>query len=111
MAAASVALTPSNVHLFPWLAPLKANADNAEKIAMRLGLDLPTLAIRFALSEPSIRTVLIGSNKIKHMQNAIGAAIAGSLSDETITKLKSLAISDPAQVDPRNWKAGGQNKL
>lgn len=98
-------LTPAAEYLFAALAPLKQNARKAEDIAQRLGIDLPTLAIRFALSEPAVGTVLIGSNKISHLEHALKAANQGALPAEVILELRSLAINDENQIDPRRWKA------
>ena len=46
---------------------LRENSGKARKIAEELGCDLPELAIRFTLSEPSISTSLIGTNKIENL--------------------------------------------
>ncbi|MDO8514694.1 MAG: aldo/keto reductase [bacterium] len=99
------ALTPAAQYLSPVLAPLKKNSDAAKEIAKRLGMDLPTLALRFALSSPEVGSVLVGTNKLKHMQVALAAAEQGSLSQDILDELHALAIDDPLQVDPKNWPA------
>src|SRR3989344_5729938 len=65
------ALTPAAEYLSPVLAPLKQNSDAAKKIAECLGIDLSTLALRFALSNDAISTVLVGTNKFKHIESAL----------------------------------------
>lgn len=97
------ALTPARVHLAPTLVGLKTNGDTAEKIAKEIGIELPTLAIRFALSNPSIDTVLVGSNKIKNLESAVRAAESGPLPNDVLKKLNVLAVHDPMEVDPKNW--------
>ncbi len=97
------ALTPARQYLAPSLVQLRKNGDTAEKIAKEMGIDLPTLAIRFALSNSSIDTVLVGSNKIKNIESAVRASEAGRLPDDVIKKLIKLAINDPMEVDPKNW--------
>lgn len=97
------ALTPARRHLAPSLAPLKAHAHAAEAIAKELGTDLPSLAIRFALSNPCVHTVLIGSNKIRNLENAVSATEAGPLPGDILERLQKLKIDDPMQVDPKQW--------
>ncbi len=99
------ALTPAAEHLSPVLAPLKKNSDMAKKIAERLGTDLPTLSLRFALSNDAISTVLVGTNKLKYIMSALCAASDGPLPEDVLSELRSLAIDDALQVDPKNWPA------
>ena len=96
-------LTPLREKLPAELEPLKKASAEAEKIADELGIDLPTLAIRFALSEPAITTTLIGTNKIEHIKKATEAVKAGPLPEKVMKKLRVLAIDDPKQVDPAQW--------
>ena len=99
------ALTPAAEHLAPVLSPLKKNSDAAKKIAECLGIDLSTLALRFALSNDAISTVLVGTNKFKHIESALRAAADGPLPEDILKELSALAIDDPLQVDPKNWPA------
>ena len=96
-------LTPLREKLPAGLEPLKKAANEAEKIARELGMDLPTLAVRFTLSEPVIATTLIGTDKIEHLEGAAKAIEAGPLPMEILEKLRALAIDDPNQVDPAKW--------
>lgn len=99
------ALTPASTYLAAELSDLKHSSDAAARIAEELGTDLPSLAIRFALSEQAVHTVLVGSNKLKNIESAVRAAEAGPLPAEIIAKLRGLAVADPIQVDPKNWPA------
>ena len=99
------ALTPASQYLSPTLTDLKRNSERAEKIARELGTDLPALAIRFALSNNAINTVLVGSNKIKNIERAVAAAEAGPLPADVIEKIRELAVTDEKQVDPKWWPA------
>ncbi|MEK9184567.1 MAG: aldo/keto reductase [Patescibacteria group bacterium] len=96
-------LTPLREKLPKGLELLKSNADKANKIAVSLGVDLPTLAIRFALSNKNISTSLIGTNKIENLKKAVNAVESGPLPKEIIIKLEKLAIDNPKQVDPAQW--------
>ena len=97
------ALTPAATHLPDALAPLKKNAAAAEKIAQKLDVSLPELALRFTLSEPAIATSLIGTNKLAHLKTSLDALAHGPLPPEVVTELQALAIDDPLQVDPAQW--------
>jgi len=99
------ALTPAAEYLSPVLAPLKKNSDAAKAIAGNIGIDLPTLALRFALSHKETGSVLVGTNKLTHLETAIAAAEQGSLPEDVLQELYKLAIDDPMQVDPKNWPA------
>jgi aryl-alcohol dehydrogenase-like predicted oxidoreductase len=97
------ALTPARAALGPQLQPLRSNADKAEAIAAELGVSLPELAIRFCLSNASIDTVLVGSNKIANLEKAAAAVAAGPLPEAVLARLRPLGIDDPLQVDPKSW--------
>ena len=101
-------LTPASVHLAPGLAPLKKNSDAAVAIAEELGTDLPSLAVRFALSNAAVGTVLVGTSAVRHIEAAAAAALQGPLPEAVLVKLRALAIFDPLQVDPINWKKFNQ---
>jgi aryl-alcohol dehydrogenase-like predicted oxidoreductase len=98
-------LTPLRQILPPGLEPLSEHADKAEAIAQSLGINLPELALRFALAEPTIATSLIGTNKPANLEKAVAAANAEPLPNDIVEQLTALAISDPQQVDPARWPA------
>lgn len=97
------ALTPAAEKLPDTLAPLKKNAAQAAAIAQELGIDLPTLALRFVLSHPAIITALIGTVIPAHLTAAAKAVSAGPLPKNVLVRLHALAIDDPQQVDPAQW--------
>ncbi|MDA1168941.1 MAG: aldo/keto reductase [bacterium] len=97
------ALTPARARLPETLAKLKENADKAEEIANNIGISLPTLAIRYVLSNPAISTALIGTSTANRIQSALEALQAGPLSEEIIHQLQQLSLTDPVQIDPAQW--------
>ncbi|KKW19672.1 MAG: Oxidoreductase, aldo/keto reductase family [Parcubacteria group bacterium GW2011_GWA2_51_10] len=99
------ALTSASKYLSPELAPLKQASDKAGRIAAECGMDLPELAVRFALSNPSVHTVLVGSNKVKNIESAVRSAAAGPLPEDILERLLPLAIEDAMQIDPKYWPA------
>lgn len=97
------ALTPAMAKLPDQLKPLKTNAQKAATIAANLGIDLPTLALRFVISNPAISTALIGTIEPAHLTAAAAAIAAGPLPEDVLQELQTLAIDDPDQVDPGRW--------
>lgn len=99
-------LTPVRREQLPeQLAMLKENSRKAEKIAQEHGMDLPTLAMRFVISNPAISSALMGTTKPERIQSTVAAISAGPLPEEILGKLRALAIADPMQVDPAKWPA------
>lgn len=96
-------LTPKRANLPAVLSPLANNADRAEKIAHDIGIDLPTLAIRFALSNPAVSIVLIGTTKTSRIEQAFNAYNEGPLLNDILEKLTGLAIEDEHLIDPSRW--------
>lgn len=100
------ALTELANNLPKSLAWLKINSFRAGIIAEdELDCDLPTLAIRFALSQPVLSTVLVGTNKIQNLQKAVSLVEKNHLPRDIISKLEKLAVDDLMQVDPFRWKS------
>lgn len=97
------ALTAAAAQLPNELTSLKENSLKAAQIASTLGIDLPTLAIRFAVSNPAITTILIGTINPEHIATAIAAATEGPLPSSVLDHLYALGITDPNHVDPALW--------
>lgn len=97
------ALTSAADKLPDQLTPLKENAKKAATIAADLGIDLPTLALRFVISNPAVTTALIGTVTPEHLTAAAAAIAAGPLPEDVLQELQMLAINDPDQVDPGRW--------
>lgn len=85
------------------LSVLKENSRQAEKIATELGMDLPTLAMRFVISNPAVSTALMGTTKPERIAPMVAAVSAGPLPEDVLSRLRELAIEDPLQVDPAKW--------
>ena len=97
------ALTPAVWKLPPQLDQLKENSAKAAAIAKGIQHDLPSLAIRFAATNPAISTILIGTIEPRHLRVAIEAIGKDPLEKNVINQLKQLAINDEKLVDPANW--------
>lgn len=99
------ALTSSRINLPRELSHLKANADTAQHIAESIGISLPELAIRFASANSAISTILIGTVKPHHLEDAIAATQKEPLPEEVIAQCVQLGLTDPTQVDPAKWQS------
>ena len=99
-------LTPTRREQLPeQLSVLKENSRKAEQVATDLGMDLPTLAMRFVISNPAVSTALMGTTKPERITTTVSAVSAGPLPEDILVKLRDLAIADPLQVDPAKWPA------
>jgi len=97
------ALTPAAWQLPPALDLLKEKSAQAAVIAKQLQQDLPSLAVRFAASNPAVSTILIGTIEPRHLRSAIKAVAQGPLDQDTLSQLHQLAINDEQLVDPAKW--------
>lgn len=97
------ALTPAVSFLPPELSLLKEYSNKANKIANKLNISLPVLAMRFVLSNPAVSTALIGTYNPKELQIAVDAALAGPLTNDILKELRSLAVDNIHQIDPFYW--------
>jgi aryl-alcohol dehydrogenase-like predicted oxidoreductase len=69
---------------------LSASVDRAEKLKALLpaGMSLPSMALRFILSNPNVSTIIPGMRKTRHVESNIEASSAGALSPELIGELR-----------------------
>ncbi len=99
------ALTPAYIHLPNQLTLIKERYPIIEVLARSIGMDVPTLALRFAFSNKRISTILVGTQSIGHLEKALTTLEQGPLSPEVVKNLEALAIDDPNYADPSYWPA------
>jgi aryl-alcohol dehydrogenase-like predicted oxidoreductase len=97
------ALTALRTKLPAGLEGLQTTIDEIETVAKEIGMDVPTVAIAFALNSPSIASSLIGTNKITNIQKALRILEATPLPSDIIRRLEAIALNEPDQVDPARW--------
>jgi L-galactose dehydrogenase/L-glyceraldehyde 3-phosphate reductase len=68
-----------------------AQAERLRPLARELGISLPQLAIRFALSNPSIPCALIGVSDEAQLEEAAEASAAGPLPSAAVQRIVALA--------------------
>jgi aryl-alcohol dehydrogenase-like predicted oxidoreductase len=66
-------------------------AERLRPIANELGIGLPELGIRFALSKPEVSCALVGVSDVSQVDEAARAADAGPLPDHVIDVILSEA--------------------
>ncbi len=96
-------LSPGMKKLSEALVPLRTQAEKADAIATEAGMDLPTLAFRFVISNPAISTALLGTTKPNRLQTALEATNAGPLPQDILDELEKLALADVNLIDPGKW--------
>ncbi len=96
-------LTSANKFLPDELVKLKDGYYQVEDLAQSIGISVPSLALRFALSETAITSVLVGTNKKNNLHSALHAYYEGDLPQYIFQKIPNFAISDPEIVDPSHW--------
>ncbi|WP_209329680.1 aldo/keto reductase [Lunatimonas salinarum] len=90
--------------------PLERVERHIQKLADLAGtmdIDLPTLAIRFALSFEAVSSVLVGIDQEKYLLQAVGAAHKSQLDEEIFDAVKRLAFPDPEFINLPHWDRMG----
>jgi len=67
-------------------------AERLRPIAGKLGVTLPELAIRFALSKPGIATALVGFSSMEQIEAACRAAEAGPLGEDVVGRIVGESV-------------------
>lgn len=99
------ALTGRRKHLPESLAAITAAADTLDSIARETGITLPELAYRYILSHEGPITALVGTAWIRELERATEYAIAPALSDEVVSAVRSVQVSQPELLDLSRWPA------
>ena len=68
-----------------------ARAERLRPLAQELGISLPELALRFALSKPEVACVLVGFSSLAQVEQAARAAAAGPLPPDVVARIVQIA--------------------
>ncbi len=98
-------LTPRADDLPEHLTPLKQRSETVKRIAAQLTPPLSRIevALRFALSQTHIASVLVGVHSGSELSTALGFAKAGELPRSTMARLELLRWDNPTMLDPSTW--------
>lgn len=97
------ALTSQRANLPRPLEALEARADAVELFVAHSHLSLVEAAIRFVLSVPEATTLLLGTTKKEHIDDAVASVERGVLPAPIMAELDAFRIDDERLVDPKNW--------
>ena len=93
--------------LHPALNPVAEHIKRYASLCGRLGIGLPALAIRFALSFPQVSAVLVGIDQQTYLQEAVNAAAGDYLSTPVLQEAAAMAYPDPGFIDLPRWDREG----
>lgn len=90
-------------------APLMNVEGHIQKYEELLGdeWDLPTLAVKFALSFGQLSSVLVGIDKEEYLYHALKAGDGNYLNAEGLAKAKKLEFPNPEFIDLPHWSKMG----
>lgn len=97
-------LTPRRDFLPKELDALRARADAIEEYVAQQGLALREAAIRFVLSLPEVSTLLVGTTRKEHIDEAIAHIEKGVLPAPIMGELGAFRLDDEKLVDPKFWR-------
>ena len=86
------------------LQPLKAATNALRDIAQQSGLSLASLAFRFAVFHADINTALFGTTSKKELRDNMAFYHQGPLSDDLISAIRCVELSDSHLLNPANWR-------
>lgn len=97
------ALTPKAEYLPSELVGLKERVLDAAR-TMEIELeDLPRVAVRFALSRPSVASALVGARRVEELDQALDAADEGPLDESLLSLMRSLPVPPNDLINPSAW--------
>jgi aryl-alcohol dehydrogenase-like predicted oxidoreductase len=76
-------------------------------IAAKSNMDLPSLAIKFALAFKEVSSVLVGIDKQTYLLHALAAGDGNYLNSEELEVAKGLAFPDPEFINLPMWDKNG----
>jgi aryl-alcohol dehydrogenase-like predicted oxidoreductase len=100
-------LSEKGKNLHPELQDVETHLNLYEELLGESIPDLPTLAIRFALSFESVSSVLVGIDRLAYLKNSLAAADGVYLEEKTLARAKELRYPNPQSLDLIKWDKKG----
>ena len=100
-------LSEKGRNLHPALKDVEAHLKVYEELMRESTPDLPTLAMKFALSFEQVSSVLVGIDRMAYLQKALAAADGNYLDKKTLTRARELRYPDPEFLDLPKWDRKG----
>ncbi|MBN1553892.1 MAG: aldo/keto reductase [Phycisphaerae bacterium] len=100
-------LTDRAKRLHPELKRLEEHRAKYDPILAETNLSLAELAMSFVLSQPEVSSVLVGIDRMEYLQTALQRADGTYLSEELLSRLKTLAFPEPEWINLHAWDQNG----
>lgn len=97
------ALTSKGTHLPQSLRPLYEKAKEFQFLVRGRNQTLVQAALRFALSDFRVSTVLVGTGKIEHLEEAASVSDGHPLPPEDLSRVQRMGLQNVEMIDPRFW--------
>lgn len=98
-------LTERSARLPDHLQGLRGAVDRVRAVAIRMGMDLASLALRAALDQPAVTWVVVGASTVAEVGWASAAARGQPLTAKQPREIEDLDQGYLPLVDPRSWPA------
>lgn len=100
-------LTDKGKNLHPALNKVEQHIQKYNVLTNQLGINVATLATRFALSFPQVSAILIGIDKVNYLKESLVAAGGNYLNEDLLKQAKDLAYPEPEFLDLPHWDQKG----
>lgn len=100
-------LSEKGRNLYSALKDVEAHVKIYKELLSESVLDLPTLAIKFALSFEQVSSVLVGIDRMEYLQKSLTAADGIYLDNSTLSRARELQYPDPKYLDLAKWDKMG----
>ena len=70
--------------------------------------ELPAAAYRYVLGDPRVATALVGTSEVAELEAALAAAAAGDLEPALVERIRAIAVTDRALLQPHRWPSDGR---
>jgi aryl-alcohol dehydrogenase-like predicted oxidoreductase len=90
-------------HLPEKMQPLKPAIEAIGNICRKEEIDIPALALSFALHHPNIHKVVIGIDNVEQFEQNLASIISSERIDEIRPQIIDILVSQPELLIPVNW--------
>lgn len=100
-------LTDKGKNLHPALNKVEEHIQKYDVLTNQSGVNLATLATRFALSFAQVSAILIGIDKLNYLKESLAAANGNYLNEDLLKQAEDLAYPEPEFLDLPHWDREG----
>ncbi len=100
-------LSKRGKNLHPALKEVEQHLMKYDELLSVTNEDLPTAAVKFALSFKEVSSVLVGMDKMEYLYKSLRAADGNYFDEATLEKSKKLSYPDPSFLNLHEWSVNG----